>query len=47
MGRTSLNVTGDLAATCIVAKSEGQLDSSYWENTTAPESALTSVAAEK
>lgn len=33
MGRTGLNVTGDLAATCIVAKSEKQLDSSYWDAT--------------
>lgn len=31
MGRTSLNVTGDLAATCIVAKSEGEMDASYWD----------------
>ncbi|CAG0901126.1 unnamed protein product [Cyprideis torosa] len=31
MGRTSLNVTGDLAATCIVAQSEEQLDRSYWQ----------------
>ncbi len=33
MGRTGLNVTGDLAATCLVAKSEGQLDSDYWQST--------------
>ena len=31
MGRTSLNVTGDLTATCIVAKSENQLDESVWQ----------------
>ena len=30
MGRTSLNVTGDLAATCVVAKSEGLIDDSAW-----------------
>ena len=31
MGRTALNVTGDLAVTCAVAKSEGELDQAYWE----------------
>ncbi len=31
MGRTSLNVTGDLAATCLVAKTEGEIDMSKWE----------------
>ncbi len=31
MGRTSLNVTGDLAATCIVARSEGQLNDDCWK----------------
>lgn len=31
MGRTAVNVTGDLAGTCIVAKSEGLLDFSKWE----------------
>ena len=30
MGRTACNVTGDLAVTCIVAKSEGQMDLSKW-----------------
>ena len=30
MGRTALNVTGDLAVTCSVAKSEGELDQAYW-----------------
>lgn len=30
MGRTALNVTGDLAVTCIVAKSEGELDEQIW-----------------
>lgn len=30
MGRTSLNVTGDLTATCVISKSEDQLDESYW-----------------
>lgn len=30
MGRTALNVTGDLAVTCIVAKSEGELDAQVW-----------------
>ena len=31
MGRTALNVTGDLAVTCAVAKSENELDQTYWE----------------
>jgi Na+/H+-dicarboxylate symporter len=31
MGRTACNVTGDLAVTCIVAKSENAMDESYWE----------------
>jgi Na+/H+-dicarboxylate symporter len=31
MGRTALNVSGDLAVTCSVAKSEGELDQTYWE----------------
>jgi Na+/H+-dicarboxylate symporter len=30
MGRTACNVAGDLAVTCIVAKSEGQMDVSQW-----------------
>ncbi len=30
MGRTSLNVTGDLAATCIVAKTENEMDETCW-----------------
>ncbi len=30
MGRTMVNVTGDLAGTAIVAKSEGELDTSKW-----------------
>lgn len=32
MGRTALNVTGDLAVTCAVAKSEGELDQDVWAN---------------
>ncbi len=31
MGRTCANVTGDLTGTSIVAKSEGELDLSYWK----------------
>lgn len=31
MGRTATNVTGDLAVTCIVAKTEGQMDMSVWQ----------------
>jgi Na+/H+-dicarboxylate symporter len=30
MGRTACNVTGDLAVTCVVAKTEGQIDASVW-----------------
>jgi Na+/H+-dicarboxylate symporter len=30
MGRTSVNVTGDMTGTVLVAKSEGQLDMSKW-----------------
>lgn len=31
MGRTSMNVVGDLAGTCIVGKSEGEMDMSKWK----------------
>jgi Na+/H+-dicarboxylate symporter len=31
MGRTSLNVTGDIAGTTIVAKTEKELDMSFWK----------------
>ena len=31
MGRTATNVTGDLAVTCVVAKSERQMDLSKWK----------------
>jgi Na+/H+-dicarboxylate symporter len=31
MGRTACNVTGDLAVTCIVAKTEQEMDESYWD----------------
>jgi Na+/H+-dicarboxylate symporter len=37
MGRTALNVTGDLAVTCSVAKSEGEIDEALWEKGTAVE----------
>jgi Na+/H+-dicarboxylate symporter len=30
MGRTACNVTGDMAVTCIVAKTEQEMDESYW-----------------
>lgn len=30
MGRTALNITGDLAGTAIVAKTEKSLDASKW-----------------
>jgi Na+/H+-dicarboxylate symporter len=32
MGRTALNVTGDLAVTCAVAKSEKELDQAIWND---------------
>jgi Na+/H+-dicarboxylate symporter len=32
MGRTATNVTGDLAVTCIVAKTEQEMDMRLWEN---------------
>jgi Na+/H+-dicarboxylate symporter len=32
MGRTACNVTGDLAVTCVVAKSEGEIDLSAWQD---------------
>ncbi|MEN2996244.1 dicarboxylate/amino acid:cation symporter [Acetomicrobium hydrogeniformans] len=31
MGRTGINVTGDLAGTTIVAKSEGLIDWERWK----------------
>ena len=30
MGRTACNVTGDLAVTCIVAKTENKMDETFW-----------------
>jgi Na+/H+-dicarboxylate symporter len=36
MGRTACNVTGDLAVTCAVAKTEKELDMGYWGTTGAP-----------
>jgi len=32
MGRTACNVTGDLAVTCVVAKTENQMNLEYWQN---------------
>jgi len=31
MGRTACNVTGDMAVTCIVAKTKNEMDSTYWQ----------------
>ena len=31
MGRTACNVTGDLAVSAIVAKSEGEIDMTKWQ----------------
>ncbi len=36
MGRTACNVTGDLAVTCIVAKTEKQMDISCWQKEKRP-----------
>ena len=33
MGRTACNVTGDMAVTSIVAKTEKEMDLSYWKKT--------------
>ena len=43
MGRTACNVTGDLTVTCLVAKSEGQMDISKWSDTEAPSTSQGSV----
>ena len=43
MGRTACNVTGDLAVTCIVAKTEGEMDMSAWhenESVIMPDTAI-------
>lgn len=32
MGRTAVNVTGDLAGTCIVAKTEGEMNQKVWDD---------------
>ena len=31
MGRTACNVTGDLAVTCVVARTENEMDVSAWQ----------------
>jgi len=36
MGRTACNVTGDLTVTCIVAKSENEMDRSFWQQADPP-----------
>jgi len=43
MGRTATNVAGDLAVTCIVAKTEGQMDPSAWQAAPAGEAGLEPV----
>jgi Na+/H+-dicarboxylate symporter len=49
MGRTACNVTGDLTVTCLVAKSEGELDLSKWGNkaTSSPSQETVSEASPK
>ena len=32
MGRTALNVTGDLSVTCAVAKAESEMDDAFWQD---------------
>ena len=32
MGRTSMNIVGDLCGTCVVAKVENEMDMSLWED---------------
>ncbi len=32
MGRTSMNIVGDLCGTCVVAKTENEMDMSFWED---------------
>jgi polar amino acid transport system substrate-binding protein len=44
MGRTACNVTGDLAATCIVAKTEKEMDLSYWQKEEKPSGQLAGAA---
>ena len=43
MGRTACNVTGDLAVTCLVAKSEGQMDISKWVDKETPSPSQSAV----
>lgn len=45
MGRTATNVTGDLAVTCAVAKTENELDTTYWESQSkSPDDAVAETA---
>jgi Na+/H+-dicarboxylate symporter len=46
MGRTACNVTGDLAVTCIVAKTENEMDISCWQKETKSDGQLEESAAE-
>jgi Na+/H+-dicarboxylate symporter len=43
MGRTACNVTGDLTVTCLVAKSEDQMDMSKWRDEKPPSPSKGSV----
>jgi len=36
MGRTACNVAGDLAVTCVVAKTENEMDLSAWQEDKSP-----------
>ena len=46
MGRTACNVTGDMAVTCIVAKTEDEMDSSYWRKEDKPSGQLAESVAD-
>jgi len=44
MGRTAVNVAGDLAVTSAVAKAEGEIDASYWQDAPAAPAAAPETA---
>ena len=46
MGRTACNVTGDLAVTCAVAKTENEMDQSFWDREKEPTGQLIESVAE-
>jgi Na+/H+-dicarboxylate symporter len=46
MGRTACNVTGDMAVTCVVAKTENEMDQSFWDRQKEPTGQLIESVAE-